>query len=124
MPQQQMPPPDKNLQLGTLSRTPGVELRIGWAVAREQPFLSLRIWREDEEGRWWPSKQGFTITPEEFPEFLVAIRKASDRVRALVREGGERAISIAVAIKKARLNIEEEENQDGQRNTVVPGHTS
>jgi hypothetical protein len=56
------PPQETGERLATLPRARGEELRINWAVYEGRPYVSTRLWTQDEHGGWWPSKTcGCTI---------------------------------------------------------------
>ena len=77
----QTPPAERGERLATLTRGDGVELRVALAEFEGRPFVSLRVWERDREGRWWPVKgKGVSLRLRELPELLDALGRVEDLV--------------------------------------------
>jgi hypothetical protein len=72
------PPEERGRRLATLPRGKGEEIRITWDSYEGRPYLSLRVWNQDDNGGWWPTKVGFTVRLRELPEVAAAIAAALD----------------------------------------------
>jgi hypothetical protein len=72
------PPEERGRRLATLARGKGEEIRISWDSYEGRPYLSLRLWSQDDGGGWWPTKVGFTVRIRELPDVAAAIAEALD----------------------------------------------
>ena len=76
------PPEERGRRLATLPRGKGEEIRITWDSYEGRPYLSLRVWNQDDHGGWWPTKVGFTVRLRELPDVAAAIAEAVDLAEA------------------------------------------
>jgi len=79
--QRQRPPEERGKRLATLPRNDRgqpAELRITWDEYEGHPYLSLRLWRADDNGDFWPTKTGATVRLRELPEVAEALASALD----------------------------------------------
>ena len=73
------PPRDLGHRLLTLSRGHDEELRLSLDAYEGRPFLNVRIWTRDADGRgWWPSKRGVTFKLRELADVAEALATALD----------------------------------------------
>jgi hypothetical protein len=72
------PPEERGRRLATLPRGKGEEVRISWDTYEGRPYVSLRLWNQDDSGGWWPTKCGFTVRIRELPEVGEALATALD----------------------------------------------
>jgi len=73
------PPQDLGHRLLTLPRGHDEELRLSLDAYEGRPFLNLRIWTRDADGRgWWPSKRGVTFKLRELADVAEALAAALD----------------------------------------------
>lgn len=78
------PPAETGQRLGTLKRGEEEEVRINWDEYKGHNFLSIKLWRRDSDGGWWPDKsKGITIKVRELSDFsesiVAALEAASER---------------------------------------------
>ena len=75
------PPQDLGHRLLTLPRGQDEELRLSLDAYEGHPFLNVRIWTRDTDGRgWWPSKRGVTLKLRELADVAEALAEALDRM--------------------------------------------
>jgi hypothetical protein len=73
------PPLDLGHRLLTLPRGHDEELRLCLDAYEGRPFLNVRIWTRDTDGRgWWPSKRGVTFKLRELADVAEALAAALD----------------------------------------------
>jgi hypothetical protein len=72
------PPEERGRRLVTLPRGKGEEIRITWDCYEGRPYLSLRLWSQDDNGGWWPTKVGFTVRIRELADVACAFAEALD----------------------------------------------
>ena len=85
------PPQDLGHRLLTLPRGQDEELRLSLDAYEGRPFLNVRIWTRDTDGRgWWPSKRGVTFKLRELADVAEALAEALD-LRAEHRPAGRRS---------------------------------
>jgi hypothetical protein len=73
------PPRDLGHRLLTLPRGHDEELRLSLDAYEGHPFLNVRIWTRDTDGRgWWPSKRGVTFKLRELADVAEALAAALD----------------------------------------------
>lgn len=75
-------PVDNGKRLATIVRGDAEELRVSWAEYEGHPFLSLRVWKKDSSGSWWPDKaKGLTIRLRELADFIDGVAAAVDEAK-------------------------------------------
>ena len=73
------PPQDLGHRLLTLPRGHDEELRLSLDAYEGHPFLNVRIWTRDADGRgWWPSRRGVTFKLRELADVAEALAEALD----------------------------------------------
>jgi len=81
-------PVDTGKRLATIPRGDAEELRVSWAEYEGRPFLSLRVWKKDSSGSWWPDKaKGLTVRVRELADFVDGVAAAVDEARAYAAKG-------------------------------------
>jgi hypothetical protein len=82
-PEKTIPPEDRGERLATLPRErDGTELRVSRQEYEGRPYLSLRVWRRDHDGGWWPTRKGLSIRTSEAQHVAEALAAAVSRVPA------------------------------------------
>ena len=71
------PPEDNGVILGTLDRG-DAELRVVFAEFKGHPYINLRLWKRDNQGQAWPSREGVTVRLHELPMFLELMDSAAE----------------------------------------------
>jgi hypothetical protein len=81
--QNPVPPGETGRRISTIPRGDNEELRISWDEFNSHPYLSLRLWTRDRQGRWWPdARRGLSIRLRELED----VRTALDAAVVLVEE--------------------------------------
>jgi hypothetical protein len=76
------PPAEHGRRLAALPRPGGrgranAELRVALAEFEGRPYFALRVWEQDQEGRWWPCKgKGVSVRLSEARAVAAAITQA------------------------------------------------
>jgi len=78
------PPQDTGKRLATIERVNNKtkqkeELRVSWCEYEGRPYLSIRLWSENNSG-WWPTKTGCTVRTRELHDFADGISAALDEL--------------------------------------------
>jgi hypothetical protein len=96
---QASPPTENGERLAVIARSETEEIRVNWSTYQDWPFLSIRFWKRDDQGQWWPdSKRGVAIRMRELPDIAGAIAEAMELAAQAIadyqaaRAGGERRI--------------------------------
>jgi hypothetical protein len=93
--------------LATVRRSPNEELRTAWSLYNGHPYVSLRVWFQDQAGKWWPdSKRGCSVRIGELDE---------------VRDAIDRAIGLAAGYRESRRR-EQQPRPDNPRSRAVRPH--
>ena len=72
-------PEENGVNLATIPRRDGDQLRVSWAEYQGRNFVNVRVWTEGSDGQWWPQKdKGLTVRLAELPDFAAGIAKAVD----------------------------------------------
>jgi hypothetical protein len=63
--------------LAAIPRSQIEELRLEWASHHGSPYLSIRLWTKDAQGRWWPNhRRGVSVCIRELEEVQATINEA------------------------------------------------
>jgi hypothetical protein len=66
--------------IGDMERGETEVLRISAEEYKGRKYIDIRIYFENSEGEWKPTKKGVTIQPDKAEEFLELIKKAAQNV--------------------------------------------
>ncbi|MGD0231653.1 MAG: transcriptional coactivator p15/PC4 family protein [Syntrophorhabdales bacterium] len=64
--------------IGEIERGETEVLRISTEEYKGRKYVDLRIYFENNDGEWKPTKKGVTVQPERLEDFMELIRKAKD----------------------------------------------
>jgi hypothetical protein len=67
--------------VGQVERNPTEVLRISTEEFKGRAYIDLRIYFEDGEGEWKPTKKGVTINPEKLEEVIGLLREAQEKLK-------------------------------------------
>lgn len=95
------PPTEQGQRLVTCVRPgrrgePDAELRVCLDKFEGHAYLSLRVWQEDADGAWWPTKRGVSVRLSEAHAVAMALLSALDQART------ERPATAACATARRR----------------------
>ncbi len=62
--------------IGDIARNETEVLRVSAEEYKGRKYVDVRIYFENDEGEWKPTKKGVTIQPEKVEEFIELIKKA------------------------------------------------
>ncbi len=80
-------PQDNGQRLATFPRGKNEEFRVTLAEFNGNPFVSLRVWEQNQDGAWWPVKgKGCSVRVGEVAELADALSRVED----LLAEPGRR----------------------------------
>ncbi len=84
------PPAENGRRIGMIQRSADEEVRVNWSEYEGRPYVSLRLWKRDDQGQWWPdAKRGMSIRIRELPDLAAAIAEALDLAEANQRQWRE-----------------------------------
>ena len=88
------PPTENGRRIGTIERSADEQIRVNWSEFEGKPFVSLRLWKRGDDGRWWPDgKRGMSVRIRELPDLAAAIAEALDLAEANQRHWREQQAS-------------------------------
>jgi hypothetical protein len=64
--------------IGEIERGETEVLRISTEEYKGRKYLDLRIYFENNDGEWKPTKKGVTVQPERLDDFLELVKKAKE----------------------------------------------
>jgi len=83
-------PAETGRRIGTIERSADEQIRVNWCECEGHPYISIRLWKSDRSGQWWPDgKRGLSVRIRELPSFAAAIADCLDLVEAHRRERQE-----------------------------------
>jgi len=66
------------MQIGEIGRTETEVVRVSVEEYKGRKYLDVRIYFENDEGEWKPTKKGVTIQPDKIDLFMDLIRQAKE----------------------------------------------
>jgi len=66
--------------LGEIERNATERIRVSTESYKGRDYLDIRIYYQDNEGEWKPTRKGVTVSPEKAEEFSDLIKKASEEM--------------------------------------------
>jgi hypothetical protein len=66
--------------IGEIERGETEVLRVSTEEYKGRKYIDVRIYFENDEGEWKPTKKGVTIQPDRLDDFLDLIKKAAKAV--------------------------------------------
>jgi hypothetical protein len=62
--------------IGDIERGETEVLRVSAEEYKGRKYIDIRIYFENDEGEWKPTKKGVTVQPDKVEDFLELIKKA------------------------------------------------
>jgi len=73
------PPQENGPRLASIDRSETEQIRINWSDYEGKPFLSIRMWKRGDDGRFWPDpKRRISIRVRELPDLADGVAAAID----------------------------------------------
>lgn len=66
------------MMIGDIERSETEVLRVSAEEYKGRKYLDIRIYFENDQGEWKPTKKGVTVSPDKVQEFIELIRKAEE----------------------------------------------
>lgn len=70
-----------------IAKNPTEEVRVSFTSYRGYDLLDIRVYFQDEQGEWRPTKRGVSLSVDSFAELRDAIVKAEEMLNALPTSG-------------------------------------
>lgn len=66
--------------LGEIERNPTEVLRISLENFKGRDYIDLRIYFQDDNGEWKPTKKGVTLSPDKIEDIIGFFNKAKEEL--------------------------------------------
>jgi hypothetical protein len=66
------------MTVGDIERGETEVLRVSAEEYKGRKYLDIRIYFENDQGEWKPTKKGVTIPPDKVQEFIELVKKAGE----------------------------------------------
>ncbi|HXH11420.1 MAG TPA: transcriptional coactivator p15/PC4 family protein [Alphaproteobacteria bacterium] len=70
-----------------IAKNPTEEVRVSFTSYRGYDLVDIRVYFQDEQGEWRPTKRGVSLSVDSFGELRDAILKAEEMLNALPPSG-------------------------------------
>jgi Transcriptional Coactivator p15 (PC4) len=70
-----------------IAKNPTEEVRVSLTSYRGHDLVDIRVFFQDEQGEWRPTKRGVSLSVDSFAELRDAIVKAEEMLNALPSPG-------------------------------------
>jgi Transcriptional Coactivator p15 (PC4) len=70
-----------------IAKNPTEEVRVSLTSYRGHDLVDIRVFFQDEQGEWRPTKRGVSLSVDSFAELRDAIAKAEEMLSALPAGG-------------------------------------
>jgi len=70
-----------------IAKNPTEEVRVSLTSYRGHDLVDIRVFFQDEQGEWRPTKRGVSLSVDSFVELRDAVVKAEDMLNALPAAG-------------------------------------
>ncbi len=70
-----------------IAKNPTEEVRVSLTSYRGHDLVDIRVFFQDEQGEWRPTKRGVSLSVDSFAELREAIVKAEEMLNALPAAG-------------------------------------
>lgn len=114
---QAVPPVENGRRIGTIDRSDTEQIRVNWSEFEGKPYVSLRLWKKDDQGQWWPDgKRGMSVRIRELPDLVDALAEALDLAEAEQRRWHDQQASRPRPPMPGRRPMEPVTSGDGEFN--------
>jgi hypothetical protein len=69
------------MEIGSIEKNMKEKVKVSIETYRKHTFIDCRVYFEDEEGRWLPTKKGIALNEETIDEVIDLLRKASKQLK-------------------------------------------
>ena len=66
------------MNVGEIERSETEVVRVSTEEFKGRKYLDIRVYFENAEGEWKPTKKGVTVQPDRVDEFIELIKKAKE----------------------------------------------
>jgi len=66
--------------LGEIERNPTEVLRVSLENFKGRDYIDLRIYYQDDNGEWKPTKKGVTVAPDKLDDVIGFFNKAKEEL--------------------------------------------
>jgi hypothetical protein len=70
-----------------IAKNPTEEVRVSLTSYRGHDLVDIRVFFQDEQGEWRPTKKGVSVSVDSFAELREAVVKAEEMLNALPAAG-------------------------------------
>jgi hypothetical protein len=70
------------MMIGQVERSQTEAIRISTEEFKGRAYIDVRIYFEDNEGEWKPTKKGVTINPDKLEQVIELLRNAQEKLKA------------------------------------------
>ena len=70
-----------------ISKNPTEEVRVSLTSYRGHDLVDIRVFFQDEQGEWRPTKRGVSLSVDSFAELREAVVKAEEMINTLPSPG-------------------------------------
>jgi hypothetical protein len=70
-----------------IAKNPTEEVRVSLTSYRGHDLVDIRVFFQDEQGEWRPTKRGVSLSVDSFSELRDAVAKAEEMLNALPAAG-------------------------------------
>ena len=70
-----------------IAKNPTEEVRVSFGSYRGYDLIDIRVYYQDDQGEWRPTKRGVSLSIDSFVELRDAIVKAEEMLNALPAAG-------------------------------------
>jgi hypothetical protein len=72
-----------NALVARIAKNPTEEVRVSLTSYRGHDLVDIRVFFQDEQGEWRPTKRGVSLSVDSFAELREAIAKAEEMLNTL-----------------------------------------
>jgi Transcriptional Coactivator p15 (PC4) len=70
-----------------IAKNPTEEVRVSLSSYRGHDLIDIRVFFQDDQGEWRPTKRGVSLSVDSFAELREAVVKAEEMINALPAAG-------------------------------------
>jgi hypothetical protein len=67
--------------IGQVERSQTEVIRVSTEEFKGRSYVDVRIYFEDNEGEWKPTKKGVTINPDKLEQVIELLKEAQDKLK-------------------------------------------
>lgn len=70
------------MMIGQVERNQTEVIRVSAEEFKGRSYVDVRIYFEDSEGEWKPTKKGVTISPDKLEQVIELLREAQEKLKS------------------------------------------